>query len=276
LHLSQSTISYTVSRLQESLGIALLRIEGRKAVLTSEGRALLQRSRQVLKDAIALETYARHLGCGGAGEVRLTVDQNFPNDVLMRALRRFRERGADAAQVSLREMPLLQAEDILRDTSVDLVIGEQVPLGFLGEPLIEVEYLAVAHPEHPLLRLGREIGSGDLVQHTQIRTGPAEGADKLRVRDGARAPHWIMNSFDGVLAATLERLGYAWLPAHRIRPWLERGQLRTLPLNDRQSRKAMYYLVHGRAWAASPAIAQLAEALRWATAREQDARNQAD
>jgi len=45
LNRSQSAVSYAVARLQESLGVALLVIEGRKAVLTAHGRALLKRSR---------------------------------------------------------------------------------------------------------------------------------------------------------------------------------------------------------------------------------------
>jgi DNA-binding transcriptional LysR family regulator len=34
LHKSQSAISYTLAQLQESLGVRLLQIEGRRAVLT--------------------------------------------------------------------------------------------------------------------------------------------------------------------------------------------------------------------------------------------------
>ena len=44
-HKSQSAVSYAIARLQESLDIALLVVEGRKAVLTGHGRILLQRAR---------------------------------------------------------------------------------------------------------------------------------------------------------------------------------------------------------------------------------------
>ena len=38
LHRSQSSVSYTVARMQEQLGAPLLRIDGRKAVLTEAGK----------------------------------------------------------------------------------------------------------------------------------------------------------------------------------------------------------------------------------------------
>ena len=37
LHRSQSSVSYTVARMQDQLGVPLLRIDGRKAVLTEAG-----------------------------------------------------------------------------------------------------------------------------------------------------------------------------------------------------------------------------------------------
>merc|ERR1712000_10561 len=46
IHKSQSTISYGVHKLQEQLGVQLLEVEGRKAVLTDHGKILLQGSKQ--------------------------------------------------------------------------------------------------------------------------------------------------------------------------------------------------------------------------------------
>ena len=41
LHCSQSSVSYNIARMQEQLAMPLLRIEGRKAVLTATGEILL-------------------------------------------------------------------------------------------------------------------------------------------------------------------------------------------------------------------------------------------
>jgi DNA-binding transcriptional LysR family regulator len=275
LHLSQSTISYTLSKLQDQLGIPLLKIEGRKAMLTTEGRALLERSRHVLKEAIELETFARNLGQGWGGQVRLVVDQNFPTRLLMRALSMLTERGRGAVHVKLSEVAMLQAEDVLRDQAVDLAISERVPLGFLGEPLIEIEYIPVAHPESPLLQLEREIIAADLAQQTQIVVGHANDRERGAI-GGKSAQRWTMSSFETAVEAVSECLGYAWLPEHRIQPWLEQGALKRLPMADKRGCKAMLYLIHGRSWTSSPATAKLAELLRHIAAEpavEQGARN---
>src|SRR6185503_4464507 len=71
LNRSQSAVSYTVGRLQESLDVPLLAIEGRKAVLTVHGQALLKRARSLIADLDRLERLARSLKQGWEPELRL-------------------------------------------------------------------------------------------------------------------------------------------------------------------------------------------------------------
>lgn len=79
LHRSQSSVSYTVARMQEQLGVPLLRIDGRKAVLTEAGNVLLRRSRHLVKQASQLEDLAHHMEQGWEAEVRLVVDAAYPS-----------------------------------------------------------------------------------------------------------------------------------------------------------------------------------------------------
>lgn len=268
LHLSQSTISYTVAKLQDQLGTALLKIEGRKAILTPEGRALLDRSRNVLKEAVELETFARNVGQGWGQEVRLVVEHNFPIHLLTRALSKFAALGKGAAHVRLREVPTLHAEEVLQDPNVDLAICERVPLGYLGEPLVEVEYIAVAHPDHPLMKLEREIAAFDLLQHIQVDIGHAEAVEKASTGNSKHMRRWMMSSFDTVVAAVSEGLGYAWLPQHRVQKWLDQGALVRLPLGDKRSYKSVLYLIYGRPWCTSPAASRLADVIKSFAAEE--------
>lgn len=55
LHVTPPTISYAMQNLEKLLGIKLYHVEGRKTVFTLEGAALVQRSRNLLRNAIALE-----------------------------------------------------------------------------------------------------------------------------------------------------------------------------------------------------------------------------
>jgi len=265
LHLSQSTISYTISKLQDQLGVSLLKIEGRKAALTTEGRLLLARSRHLLKEAIELEAFAKSISKGG-GEVRLAVDHNFPSHLLIHALNKFSQLSNGSAHVKLNEGVRLHAEDVLRDHGVDLAICESVPLGFLGEPLIEVEYVPVAHPDHPLLRLNRDMTMDDLEQYARIVVGGASERER-DVSAGSKQSHiWRMSSMDTVIEAVSGCLGFAWLPQHRIQHSLESGALVRLPLSGKCEHKIVLYLIHGRPWAINQAVDQEQQLLRSAAA----------
>jgi len=282
LHLSQSAVSYTVAKLQEQLGVSILKIEGRKAQLTATGRALLDRSRQVLKEAVELESFARNLGQGWGAEVRLMVDHHFPAPLLMRALREF--SAEQGAHVRLSEAPMSRADEALRDLAVDLAISAHVPLGLLGEPLMELEYAAVAHPHHPLFQLERALSAADLVQHVQIGFGNAcrsepERADSVWECAGDDARHarrWNVSSFDRAIEAVREGLGYAWLPTCRIKKCLDQGLLAALPIREGHTVKTMLYLIHGRPRAAGHAASRLAELLRHAVSMESHAPEEGD
>src|ERR1700722_15660514 len=78
LHRSQSAISYTVARLQESLGVPLLSIQGRKAVLTAHGETLLRQARPLLQDLTTLEELAHSPQRGWEARVELVGDVDFP------------------------------------------------------------------------------------------------------------------------------------------------------------------------------------------------------
>src|SRR5690606_11981040 len=152
LHRSQSSVSYMVAKLQEQLGVDLLVIEGRKARLTPQGTVLLRRAKELLVDAQRLEQLAGSLRIGREPEVRLAADIVFPTKLLLAALSRFAEM-APTTRVELHEVVLSGADEALIDQTADLAIAAQVPQGFLGDVLVEVEFVAVAHRDHPLHRL---------------------------------------------------------------------------------------------------------------------------
>src|SRR5690554_7889509 len=89
LHRSQSSVSYTVARMQEQLGVPLLEIVGRRAVLTDAGAALLRRSRHLVQQAQQLEELARNMDQGWEAEVQLVVDAAYPTEHLSCALEAF-------------------------------------------------------------------------------------------------------------------------------------------------------------------------------------------
>lgn len=260
LHRSQSSVSYAVKRLQDLLGIKLLHIDGRKAVLTEAGKVLLQRARQLLADASAIEQQALHLQQGWEAEVRLAVEAAYPTQQLTRALKQFEPMSRNT-RIRLQEVVLSGAEELLLQGQADLVISPFVPRGFIGDELLRVEFIAVAAAEHPLQQLGRQLGLSDLNRETQVVVSDSgrRGIDSGWLNDASR---WAVSSVDSAHKLIRSGLGYGWLPQAAIEAELSSRQLLPLPLNEGQTRSEMLYLIYADAAQAGPATRQLAQILK--------------
>ena len=149
LHRSQSAISYAIARLQESLGVPLLSPQGRRAVLTAHGETLLRRARPLLQELSTLEDLAHSLQRGWEPQLKLVVDLAFPRERLLRIVA---ELGAACphTQLQLADAVLSGAEEAITTKSADVVVTSHVPAGHLGDFLLDVPFIAVAHPGHAL------------------------------------------------------------------------------------------------------------------------------
>lgn len=258
---SVSTVSYGIRRLEAGLGVALLEVQGRRAVLTAAGQELLRRSRYLLDEALAIERAAALLARGWEPVVRLAVEVIFPQERLLASLDAF-TGVTGTTRVELIESVLSGTNEQLVAGTADLAVTALVPPGFLGEPLVTVEFVAVAHPDHALHALGRPLTQRDLRQHRQ-----------LVVRDsGLREPRdagwlgaeqrWTVSHLATSVDAVARGMGFAWLPRHRIAGLLADGQLAPLPLAEGALRHVELYLVFADREDAGPAAGALADCLR--------------
>lgn len=261
LHRSQSSVSYAVARLQEQLGMQLLRIDGRKAVLTEAGSVLLRRSRQLVNQASQLEDLAQHLDQGWEAEVRLVVDAAYPNTRLIRALSAFipQSRGC---RVRLREEVLSGVEEVLLSGDADLAITGMNLQGYLGTELGEVEFIAVAHPQHALHQLQRTLSYEDLQSQLQV---VIRDSGRLQPRDvgwlGAEQ-RWTVGSLSTAANFVSSGLGFAWLPSHLIEKELGQGLLKPLPLIVGGQRRPRFMLYTSKDKALGPASQILIELIK--------------
>ncbi len=243
LHRSQSSVSHAVARLQERLGITLLAPRGRRMVLTPAGEAMARRARRLLAEAAELEAFGRELDAGWEAEIRLAVDAAFPAEVLMDALKRFapHDRGT---RVQVREEVLSGAVEALEAGEAELAVTACLPETAPADPLMEITFLAVAHADHPLHRLGRPLDHADLETALQvvIRDSGAAGASSGWLGAEHR---WTVSSIDRAIAIVRHGLGYAWLPAPHIREALAAGELRSLPLRHGHAYHSRLYLAYG-------------------------------
>lgn len=241
LHRSQSSVSYTVARMQEQLGVPLLRIDGRKAVLTDAGDVLLRRSRQLVKQASQLEDLAHHMEQGWEAEVRLVVDAAYPTARLLRALAAFMPQSR-GCRVRLREEVLSGVEEVLKEGVADLAIsGFNIP-GFLGSEMSAVEFVAVAHPDHALHRLQRELNFQDLETQMQVVIRDSGRQQPRDVGWLGAEQRWTVGSLATAATFVGSGLGFAWLPRHMIERELGDGLLKPLPLDKGSTRNSVFFL----------------------------------
>jgi DNA-binding transcriptional LysR family regulator len=263
LHLSQSAISYTIGQMQKQLGVSLLKIEGRKAQITSEGLGILKRSRILVREAIELEEYALKLKHGHAAEIKLAIEEYFPTPLVMHAIRMFSAQHKKV-KVHLMEASMNEVEAVLQERTIDIAITSDVPRGFVGDPILNIEYLPVAHPEHRLCKLGREITADDIEHEVEIVVGKPQGSESM-ARSDEKEPgclRWEVSNFDTAVSALCEGLGYGWLPKHRIQRSLDRGKLTMLPMQDSRLRNASLFLIYAHPAVVIPEAVQLADILR--------------
>jgi DNA-binding transcriptional LysR family regulator len=261
LHRSQPAVSYAIANLQESLGVKLVEIQGRRAVLTAHGDTLLKRARSVLRELETVERLAQVLKQGWEPQLRLVVDAAFPRARLLEIVSEAQSRCADT-QLQLEDAVLSGAEEAISEATADVVVTTLVPPGVLGTWLMDVTFLAVAHPAHKLFALDRELSAEDLEHHTQA---VVRDSGRLRPRDAG----WLgsntrctVTSVESSLALVRAGLAFAWLPGHVVAAALEAGELRALPLAAGGTRKVPLYLVLVKPGLAGPAAQVVMESFQ--------------
>ena len=261
LHRSQPAVSYAIANLQESLGVKLLEIQGRRAVLTAHGDTLLKRARTVLRELETVERLAQVLKRGWEPRLRLVVDAAFPRSRLLEIVSEAQARCADT-QLQLEDAVLSGAEEAITEGSADVVITTLVPPGVLGTWLLDVTFIAVAHPAHALFRDARELVAADLEHHTQA---VVRDSGRLHPRDSGwlgSVSRCTVTSVEASLALVRAGLAFAWLPEHLVAESLRAGELRALPLTTGATRKVPLYLVLVKPALAGPAAQVVMESFQ--------------
>ena len=257
LHRTQSTVTYTIKKLEDQLGLKVFERQGRRAALTPAGQVLYRRGRSLLDDATRLERSAAGLAQGWEAEIRLAVEVIFPTWLLLRALAEF-GREHPEIRIELIEAVLGGVEEAITEGRVDFVIGTLVPGGFLGDALLQVRFVCAAAPSHALHQLGRPVELEDLRAHRHLVVRDS-GARRSRSGGWLNERRWTVSNKATSIRAACMGLGFAWYAEENIREELAAGVLKGLPLTEGAERFATLYLVYADRAAAGPGARRLVE-----------------
>ncbi|MBL0951207.1 MAG: substrate-binding domain-containing protein, partial [Pseudomonas sp.] len=180
---------------------------------------------------------------------------------LVRALTAFMPQSR-GCRVRLREEVLSGVEEVLLEGTADLAISALNITGHLGIELNEVEFVAVANPEHPLHRLQRELSFQDLEGQMQVVT---RDSGRLQPRDAGwlgAEQRWTVGSLPTARTFVSSGLGFAWLPRHLIAREVQEGLLKPLPLAQGGIRKPRFFLYSNKERVLGPATQILIELIK--------------
>ena len=258
---SQSAVTYAVQKIESQLSLKVFELQGRKAVLTPTGQMLYRRALALVGEAADLEQAAHRLSAGWEAEIHLAVEILFPTRVVLDSLARFGEE-SPRTRIELVESVLGGTSEALLTGQADLAICPQVPPGFLGDPLLQVSVVAVAHRDHVLHRLGRELSLRDLADHRHVVVRDS-GAKRDRKAVSVEVDQrWTVGTVASSIQAVGLGHGFAWLPSAQIADELASGVLKPLPLREGRERIMTLYLVLADPDFAGPGVRRLAQILR--------------
>jgi len=257
---SQSSVSYAVQKIESLLGVKAFEIQGRRAILTPTGQMLYRRALALVNEANDLERAAHKLSAGWEAVITIAAEILFPSDQLLTCLQRFGQE-SPGTRVELIESVLGGTADALLSGNVDLAISPQLPPGFLGDVLLRIRLQAVAHADHPLHQLGRELSYRDLraYRHVVIRdSGTKRDQRAVSVEVDQR---WTVSQVATSIQAVCMGFGFAWLPEAHISEELRTGMLKPLPLREGYAREVPLYLILANPDFAGPGVRRLADIL---------------
>jgi DNA-binding transcriptional LysR family regulator len=204
-----------------------------------------------------MEDSARELAAGWEPELRIAVEVVFPTWLLLQSFQDFAAERPET-RIELYETVLSGTEEMLLAGNVNFAICSQVPAGLAGDVLMQLGFIAVAHPDHPLHRLDRTLSLDDLRQHRQLVIRDSGSRRERNVSWLGSEQRWTVSHKATSIHAATMGLGFAWFAADTIRGELAAGTLKPLPLREGAERLGQLYLVFADRECAGPGARRLA------------------
>lgn len=258
LNKTQSAISYSVSKLNQLLPKPVLSLEGRKAVLTSEGKVLYRYAEQILAAANAAESVAQAMAVEFESEVTIAVDVLQQVSELVCAFEEFSVLHPHT-RIRVLETSLSGTTEALLDKQANLVIAAIIPTGFNGHRLTTTRMLPIAAAQHPLLQKQQPVSDVELQSHRQI---VLRDSGTKREQDAgwlSSEQRWTVSHFSTSIELLKTGLGFAFLPEQWIADELSKNSLQVIPLQENYERLMTLYLMFSNKPNAGPATRALAQ-----------------
>ena len=227
LRRAQSVVSQTLANLEAQLGVKLFDRSARYPRLTEEGRSLLADARSVADNIDGFKARARAMREGLEAELSVVVDVMLPMEALTRA--------ATHSRKSYPHTPLRLYVEALGGV-IKPVLDRSCRIGIIGslplvpedlqsEDLLDVSFMTVVSPSHPLASTRGVVSASAIAKQIQLvltdRTALTEGRNF-----GVLSPlTWRLADLGAKHAFLKAGLGWGHMPLHMVKADLDSGAL---------------------------------------------------
>ncbi|MGR3385298.1 LysR family transcriptional regulator [Roseovarius indicus] len=269
----QSAVSQSIQSLEDALEVKLFDRSHKLPRLTDAGEAILIDARRVIGGVDALRARARSIATVAEPEITLAIEQVFPNEVLIGALKAFHEE-YPSVSVTLYGEGLGAPEQSLHEGNAGLAIYSPARDGMPG---VQMEFFGnvpisfVASARHPLARIGGPISQAQLDEHVQLTL-----TDRTRRFRGVVMSERTWSFIDQFNRLDFVLNGFGWcvMPTHLAWPHIENGDLCELKIAIHRGKPLRFplYTAHKADQPPGPAATWLLGELRsrfadWIAAR---------
>ena len=218
LNKSHTTLIYALRKLEDQLGVSLVRVEGRKAVLSEDGKALLRRASSMLEQARELELISEQLAKGVESEIVVAVDHLCCLERLYGPMATFvAENNTTSIQVI--ETSLSKTTEMVTQELADVAIINLPVTNYPAEAFGFTVMEPVVTSSHPLAK-EESLSLNQLSSLSQIVVRDLGSVEKLADKKDVG---WLKSSqritvdnFDHAFGAVEQGVGYCRLPKHIV------------------------------------------------------------
>lgn len=239
----QSAVSIAIKKLEASLDIKIFNRDAYRPTLTTAGIEVHRQALTILKQANFLNYTAAQLAIGEEPEITVAIDGICPLEVITNKLKKFK-MSYPHVRIQL-YVEYLGSMERLKQETIDIAFTQVVerPGWLEAIPLIEIPYLPVVAPDHPLVNIDKNIRHR-IEEFTQIVVSSSQSTS-LSVNVMEEASIWHVGDFDSKRQLIKAGLGWGYMPQHMIDNELKEHKLVVLDLeHDKKKQKRKSPRVH--------------------------------
>lgn len=227
LHMSQPAVSTAMKKLEEELELKIFTREQYRTTLSTEGKALYEKSKVILNHVNSLQNMAAHIGQGEESEIRVAIDIGCPLAPILKILKHF-EKEFPHTSFNFSTETLGGVPEQLFDGNADIAIWPLFDTLKKVESILYTKFEGgpVAASCFPPAQEKRKLFKEEMRKYVQILVkDSSRHSPKVdyAVLEGGR--HWRVNDIFMKKRMILSGVGWGGLPYHLIEEELKTGSL---------------------------------------------------